>query len=75
MEQERILYMTFTNALGNRMTISVENAKPDLEAEEVKDFMKLILEKNIFQPRGYELQAIHSAKVVDSETNSFDLVL
>ena len=75
MEQERTLYMTFTNALGNRMTLSLDNANPDLKAQEVKTFMELVMQKKIFQPGGYELQAIHSAKVVDSETNSFDLVI
>ena len=51
----KVLYMTFKNALGNSCTISIEDPKDDITEQQVKDYMDLVIQKNIFQPKGDDL--------------------
>ena len=37
--------------------------------------MNLIKEKNIFQPKGYDISTCVSAKIVNATTTEFDLVI
>ena len=71
----RVLYMTFKNALGNSCTISIEDPKEDITEQQVKDYMDLVIQKNIFQPKGYDISTCVSAKVVNATTTEFDLVI
>lgn len=70
-----VLYMTFKNALGNSCTISIEDPKEGLTEQEVKDYMDLVIQKNIFQPKGHDLITAVSAKIVDAETIEYSLVI
>ena len=70
---EKKLVMTFKNTLGNSFSITVEDPRDDLEEQEIIDAMNLIKDKNIFQPKGYDIAACVSAKVVDSTTTEYDL--
>lgn len=70
---EKKLFMTFKNSLGNNFTISVDDPKEDLEEQNIVDAMNLIKTKNIFEPSGHELVACVSAKVVNSTTTEYDL--
>ncbi len=70
---ERKLLMTFKNTLGNSFTITVDDPREDLQEQEIIDAMNLIKDKNIFQPKGYDIAACVSAKVVDSTTTEYDL--
>lgn len=69
------LYMTFKNALGNSCTISIDDPKDDIEEQEILDFMNLVIQKDIFQPKGYPLVTPVSAKIINAETTEFDLVV
>lgn len=71
--EERKLIMTFKNTLGNSFSITVEDPREDLEEQEVIDAMNLIKDKNIFEPKGYDVAECTSAKVVDSTTTEYDL--
>ena len=44
----KVLYMTFKNALGNSCTISIEDPKEDITEQQIKDYMDLVIQKNIF---------------------------
>lgn len=70
-----VLYMTFKNALGNSCTISVEDPREDITEQEVKNYMDLVISKNIFQPKGYDLTIAVSAKIVDSNTVEYSLTI
>ena len=70
---EKKLVMTFKNTLGNSFSLTVEDPREDLEEQEIIDAMNLIKDKNIFQPKGYDIAACVSAKVVDSTTTKYDL--
>ena len=51
----------------------MDDPREDLEEQEIIDAMNLIKNKNIFQPKGYDIAACVSAKVVDSTTTKYDL--
>ena len=65
--------MTFKNALGNSFSVTVEDPREDLGEQEIIDTMNLVKDKNIFQPKGYDITTCVSAKVVDSKTTEYDL--
>ncbi|MEW9077264.1 DUF2922 domain-containing protein [Terrisporobacter glycolicus] len=70
---EKKLVMTFKNALGNSFSVTVEDPREDLGEQEIIDTMNLVKDKNIFQPKGYDITTCVSAKVVDSKTTEYDL--
>lgn len=70
---ESVLYLIFKNTLGNSFTITVDAPRDDLEEQNIVDAMNLIKQKNIFQPKGYDIAETVSAKVVQSNTTVYDL--
>lgn len=72
---ESVLYLIFKNTLGNSFTITVDAPRDDLEEQNIVDAMNLIKQKNIFQPKGYDIAETVSAKVVQSNTTVYDLVV
>ena len=70
---ESVLYLIFKNTLGNSFTITVDAPRDDLEEQNIVDAMNLIKEKNIFQPKGYDIAETVSAKIVESNTTVYDL--
>ena len=70
---EKKLIMTFKNTLDNSFTITVDDPRDDLEEQDIVTAMNLIKEKNIFQPKGYDIAECVSAKVVTSTTTEYDL--
>lgn len=73
--ETRVLYMTFKNTLGNSCTISVEDPRADIEEQDIINAMNLIKEKNIFQPKGYDISTCVSAKIVDANTTEYNLIV
>lgn len=67
--------MIFKNTLGNSFTITVDAPREDLTEQEIVDAMNLIKQKNIFQPKGYDIAETVSAKVVASNTTVYDLAV
>ena len=72
---ERKLIMTFKNTLGNSFSITIDDPREDLVEQDIIDAMNLIKTKNIFQPKGYDIAECISAKVVDSTTTEYDLLV
>ena len=67
--------MTFKNSLGNSCTISVDDPRQDITEQNIIDFMNLVVTKNIFQPKGYDIAECVSAKVVDSTITEYNLIV
>lgn len=71
METTATLVMTFTDALGNKFTVSVDSPnEKTVTQESVEACMQLILDKNIFSSKGTDLVAAESAKVVETTTRT-----
>lgn len=56
--------MIFLNEDGRNVTLSVPDARDDLEAEEVETVMSNILQRNIFLTKGGEISGLLKAQVV-----------
>ena len=72
---ERKLIMTFKNTLGNSFSITIDDPREDIEETDIINAMNLIKEKNIFQPKRYDISECVSAKVVDSTTTEYNLTI
>ena len=69
------LLMTFKTEEAKNVSISVEDPKPNLTESEILEAMNLIIEKDVFMPNGEALVEKVGAKVVETETQEYDLVL
>ena len=72
---EKKLIMTFKNTLGNSFSITIDDPREDLVEQDIIDAMNLIKTKNIFQPKGYDIAECISAKVFNSTTTEYDLLV
>ena len=68
------LQMVFVNAAGDKVTLSLPDAREDLAAAEVKTAMEGIISRNIFTSSGGDLTAISSARVVTRDTTDIDVL-
>ena len=64
----KVLRMTFNNAAGKAVTITLSQPKAGLTAAEIETVMDQIITKNIFLTSGGELVSIRDIKVVDTTT-------
>lgn len=70
------LVITFNTASGDTYNFTMSNPKDDISEAEIKEIAQCILDNNIFLPSiGAELNAFVKAKVVNTETDHYDLVM
>jgi len=75
MNVNKKLLMTFKTDVDKNISISIEDPKPNLTESEILEAMNLIIEKDVFMPNGEALVEKVGAKVVETETQEYDLVL
>mgnify|MGYP004724830283 FL=1 len=73
MEQTKRLVMTFKTTDDKKVSLSVDNPREDITESEIKDAMDLVVSKNIFAPNGADIVSAVEAKVVVTDTTSYDL--
>jgi len=66
---KKVLRMTFNNASGNAVTITLPEPKATLTAAEIEAVMDQIIAKNIFLTPGGELISKRDVKIVDTTTD------
>lgn len=69
------LLMTFMTQFGRKVSLFVTDPREDVTEAEIKAVMDLVIEKNIFAPNGENLVTAKEAKIVQTETTEFDLVV
>lgn len=69
------LLMTFATRSGKKVSLYVSDPREDLTEAEIKAAMDVIVTKNIFAPGGEDLQSVVEAKVVQTQTTEYDLVV
>lgn len=69
------LLMTFMTQFGRKVSLFVTDPREDVTEAEIKAVMDLIVEKNIFAPNGEDIVSSKEAKIVQTETTEFDLVV
>ena len=75
MEQTKRLVMTFKTTDDKKISLSVDDPREDVTEAEIKSAMDLVVSKNIFAPNGAVIAAAVEAKVVVTDTTSYDLEL
>ena len=75
MNTEVKLLMIFMTQFGRKVSLFVTDPREDITESEIKAVMDLIIEKNIFAPSGEDIVTAKDAKVVQTETTEFDLVV
>ena len=75
MEQTKRLLMTFKTTDDKKVSLSVDNPREDITESEIKDAIDLVVSKNIFAPNGADIISAVEAKVVVTDTTSYDLEL
>ncbi len=75
METKKRLLMTFKTNNDKKVSISIDNPRTDLAESEIKTAMDVILASDIFIPDGSALVELVGAKIVQTDTNNYDLVI
>ena len=66
---KKVLRMTFNNASGNAVTITLPEPQASLTAAQIETVMDQIITKNIFLSSGGELISKRDVKIVDTTTD------
>ncbi|AFM43103.1 Protein of unknown function (DUF2922) [Desulfosporosinus acidiphilus SJ4] len=66
---KKVLRMTFNNAAGNAVTITLPQPKAALTAADIEAVMDQIIAKNIFLTPGGELISKRDVRIIDTTTN------
>lgn len=61
-DEKLTLYMTYKTTSGEEVTYSLSDARDDLTAKEVKDYMADCISKNVFITKHGDLAEIASAE-------------
>ncbi|MGL5711973.1 MAG: DUF2922 domain-containing protein [Paraclostridium sp.] len=69
------LLMTFMTEFGRKVSLFVTDPREDVTEAEIKAVMDLIIAKNIFAPSGENIVTAKEAKIVQTETTEFDLLV
>jgi hypothetical protein len=72
---ETKLLMTFSTDFGRKVSLFVTDPREDLTEAQIKAAMDIIVQKNIFAPGGEDLKTSVEAKLVQTETTEYDLVV
>lgn len=66
---QKVLRMTFNNALGGAVSITLPEPKADLTAAQIEAVMDQIIAKNIFVGTGGAYVSKKDIKIIDTTTN------
>lgn len=75
MKENKKLVMIFKNEVDKQVSLSIDNPRTDVTEAEIKTAMELIVSKNIFKKGSYALVEAVGAKIVNTQTTEYDLVL
>lgn len=73
METKKRLVMSFKTELGKKVSISIDEPREDISQGEIKNAMQVIVDKKVFSDNGDDLTACIDARVVETNTQEFDL--
>lgn len=75
MQESKKLVLVFENEIGKEVSISIEDPKDTITEAEIKTAMDLIVSKNVFKKNNYSLVGTVEAKIVNTQTDEYDLVI
>lgn len=71
---EYSLVMTFKTKGDSKASVTIKDCLPLLEKENIATIMDTIIAQNIFETKTGDLVAKVGAKIIKSESNSYELV-
>ena len=74
-KRRQILQLTFTSETGKSATMRIPDPKEDLTPDVILDVMESIIEDDVFFSSGGSFIAPKSAKIVETITEEFDIVV
>ncbi|KGF15401.1 hypothetical protein HMPREF1639_00855 [Peptostreptococcus sp. MV1] len=75
MEKRKMIAMRFKKEDGKTFNLSVRNPGSGVNEESIKKVMDMVVEKNVFRIKGQGLVKTIDAKIVETSTETYDLVL
>lgn len=69
------LLMSFMTNSGKKVSLFVTDPRKDVTEIEIKQVMDLIIAKNIFAPNGEDIVSAKEAKIVQTATTEYDLIV
>lgn len=75
MEKRKMIAMRFKKEDGKTFNLSVRNPGLGVNEESIKKVMDMVVEKNVFRIKGQGLVKTIDAKIVETSTETYDLVL
>ena len=75
MEVKKKLMMTFKTDEDKNISISLDDPRENVTEQEIQNVMNIILNNDIFAPNGETLISLVGAKIIETGTTEFDLVL
>jgi hypothetical protein len=67
------LLMSFRNAAGNRVSLSIDDPREDVTDAEVKAAMQTVLTQNIFTSNEVDLVEIVDATIIETTKTDLDV--
>jgi hypothetical protein len=67
------LTMTFINASGDKVNLSISGVKPDITEAQVGALMDTIIAKDVFISNGGVLDSKYGAQLTQRQSTKFDL--
>ncbi|BES66441.1 DUF2922 domain-containing protein [Gottschalkiaceae bacterium SANA] len=67
------LLMSFRNADGNRVSLSIDDPRANVTDAEVKAAMQMVLDENIFDSNGGALVQIVDATIIETTKTDLDV--
>lgn len=75
MTESKKLVLVFKNSVDKQMTLTIDDPKESITEAEIKTAMDLIVAKNVFKKNGNTIVSAVEARVVNTQTDEYDLVL
>lgn len=75
MEVRKTIAMRFKKDDGKTYNLSLRNPVAGINEETIKNVMDKVIEKNVFVVKGHGLAKAIEAKMIETSTETYDLVL
>ncbi|NLM35119.1 MAG: DUF2922 domain-containing protein [Clostridiales bacterium] len=70
---EYSLQLTFINAAGDKVNLTIPNIRPDVTEAEISAAMDTIIAQNIFYSDGGDFQSKYSAQLIQRQVTKWEL--
>ena len=73
--RRKALVLVFESRAGKKITLRIPDPRANLTASEIQNAMNVVIANNLYKWDGYPVDKAVSAKVVETVTDNFDVVV